>query len=495
MAGSESSYRQIFKATTLFGGVQFFNILITIIRGKFSAILLGAEGMGINSLFASTIEMLKNLTSLGLPQSAVRDIAAAKGSEDEQQMGTTAKVFGRWILFTALLGVAVTIGASWFLSRWLFESGDYTFSFIALSVIFVFFAFTSGTYTLLRGLRQNKLLALANVLGSLGGLVVAVPFYYFFGVSGIVPALIVSAIVTWLISVYFKRKIKLPDISLSLRETIDKGAEMVKLGVVLSFSTFLLVAIRFVLNAYIGRSGSLHDLGIYNAGVTITTGYVGLVFTAMITDYFPRLSSLIHDKEKWQQTVTHQAELVLLILGPILVLLLIAAPLIIEVLLTKEFLPVLEYIHWSVLGIFLQAIAWALGVIVVAKGDMRLKLVTEIIGKAVVLSMNIVGYMYGGIKGLGIAFLLSNMINLLLIGGVSYVKYSFRFSAGFFTLAVILLSTCVLAFIAVSYFNLVPSLIIGGIALLISGFYSYNQLNKRLDLAGAMKSFIDKMRK
>ena len=45
-----SSYRNIFKATSLFGGVQVYQILIGIIKQKFVAVLLGTSGVGIQGL-------------------------------------------------------------------------------------------------------------------------------------------------------------------------------------------------------------------------------------------------------------------------------------------------------------------------------------------------------------------------------------------------------------------------------------------------------------
>jgi len=45
MSEQPNSYKQIVKATSLFGGVQVFNIIISIIRSKFIAVLLGPTGM------------------------------------------------------------------------------------------------------------------------------------------------------------------------------------------------------------------------------------------------------------------------------------------------------------------------------------------------------------------------------------------------------------------------------------------------------------------
>ena len=63
---NQSSYRSIFKATSLFGSVQFFQILIQIVKSKFIAILLGPAGVGIIGLYQSGMQLVQNITNMGL---------------------------------------------------------------------------------------------------------------------------------------------------------------------------------------------------------------------------------------------------------------------------------------------------------------------------------------------------------------------------------------------------------------------------------------------
>ena len=102
MSETKSSYGSIMKATSIFGGVQVFNILITLIRGKFVAILIGTAGMGLNGLLLSGLNLIRTITSLGVSESAVRDIAKAHNSNDDIKIRTTFRVFKRLIWFTAI---------------------------------------------------------------------------------------------------------------------------------------------------------------------------------------------------------------------------------------------------------------------------------------------------------------------------------------------------------------------------------------------------------
>src|SRR5665647_1435368 len=109
MSEQQSAYREIFKSTSLFGGVQVIIILVNIVRTKFVAILLGTAGMGTFGLLNSPLGVIASLTGLGISFSAIRDISEASGSGDEQRLARTIISFRRWVIFTGLLGMLATI--------------------------------------------------------------------------------------------------------------------------------------------------------------------------------------------------------------------------------------------------------------------------------------------------------------------------------------------------------------------------------------------------
>ena len=80
------NYKESIKATSIFGGVQLFNIVIKIVRSKFIAVLLGPNGMGIFGLLNSTILLVSSFTNFGLQTSAVRNIADANGTKNSKQI-------------------------------------------------------------------------------------------------------------------------------------------------------------------------------------------------------------------------------------------------------------------------------------------------------------------------------------------------------------------------------------------------------------------------
>ena len=177
----EESYKNIFKTTFLFGFVQVFNILIKVITNKIVAVLLGAEGMGIVGIYNNTLEFIKSGTSLGISQSAVRDISEANAKDDDKRFSSTISVTNRVIIITGLLGGIVTLLLSPWLSEWTLGNRDYTFAFMLLSIVVVARILTDGQLAILKGMRQLRSLAKASMLGAVAGLVVGGPMYYLYG--------------------------------------------------------------------------------------------------------------------------------------------------------------------------------------------------------------------------------------------------------------------------------------------------------------------------
>ena len=54
----DDSYSHVLKYTGVFGGVQGLNVLVGLVRNKFVAMLLGPGGMGLVSLFNTTVQLL-----------------------------------------------------------------------------------------------------------------------------------------------------------------------------------------------------------------------------------------------------------------------------------------------------------------------------------------------------------------------------------------------------------------------------------------------------
>jgi len=477
------------KATSIFGGVQVFNIVISIIRSKFVAILLGTTGMGIMGLLTSTTGMISSLTNLGLGTSAVKDIASAYSTGDEKRIGIVVSVFRLMVWITGLVGLIATAIFSPWLSQLTFGNKDYSLAFIWLSITLLLNQLSNGQLVVLQGLRKINYLAKANLAGSFIGLFITLPMYYFLGLDGIVPGIIGTALLSLLMSWYFSGKIMIERTVLSRSQTIFEGKNMLRMGFMISISGLLTLGVAYIIRIFISRTGGLEQVGLYNAGFAIINTYIGLIFNAMGTDFYPRLSEVAHDNKLCKQTINQQAEIALLIMAPILIIFLTYINFAVILLYSKQFIPVNNMLHWAALGMFFKASSWSIAFIFLAKGTSQLYFWNELIANIYSLVLNLIGYHLGGLNGLGLSFAITYLLYLIQIYLVSKLKFAFTFDRSFTIIFIIQFGLSAVAFLTIRYLYQPYTYIIGSLLIIISGWFSARELEKRLGILSILRNF------
>jgi len=483
MNEEKSSYREIFKATSIFGGVQFFNILISIIRAKFIAVIVGPVGIGIFGLLTSTINVITTLTSFGLGTSSIKDIAFANENKNSEKLLEVISVLNKLVWYTGGLGMLLTLFLSPFLSKLTFDNYNYTWSFVLLSITLFLGQLTLGKDAVLQGTRQLKWLAYANMASSSLSLLVTFPLYYLYGVKGIVPAMIVMSCVTLIVTQFFYSRLKFILPFVNFKETWVKGKGMLQLGFFLSLSAIITAACAYGVRIFISRFGSLEQVGFYNAGFGIINSYVGIVFSAMATDYYPRLSGVIKDKFKFISTVNQQGYVALIILGPILTTFIVFVNFAIIILYSKAFLPTQSMMQYAIIGVFFKAASWLLGFIVLAKGDTKMFFWIELSANAYQTVFNCLGFYFWGLDGLGLSFILGYIIYLIQMILISKYKYGFYFEYTFLKIFGFQIIIAVAALGSVKVVsNTLISYLIGVLLIIISAVFSFNKLNEIMNI-------------
>lgn len=488
----QSSYRQIMKATSLFGGVQVFNIIISIIRSKVIAVLLGPGGMGIAGLLTSTTGMIRALTNFGLGTSAVKDIAAAYEGGDNIRIAKVVSVFRKLVWITGITGALCTLILAPWLSELTFGNKEYTIAFIWLSITLLFNQLTSGQNVLLQGMRQLQYLAKANMLGALVALVVSLPIYYYWRIDGIVPALIITSIFTLIIAYYFARKVNIELTGVTIKETIHEGKGMLRMGFMLSLSGLISMGASFIVRIYISNEGGVDDVGLYNAGFAIIGTYVGLVFAAMGTDYYPRLAGVAHDNQEAKVLINQQAEIGILILAPILAVFFIFINWVIILLYSSKFIPINGMIHWAALGMYFKVASWAIGFVFLAKGAAAIFFWSELLANAYMLLFNIIGYKYFGLDGLGISFLVSYIFVLFQVYLIGRYKYQFTFTPDFYKIFILQFILGLSCFLIIKLIPTPWAYLAGLPFIIVSFWYSYVELDKRIGIKSIMQNYLNK---
>lgn len=426
---ADKSYVQILKASSIMGGAEGINLLLGMVRVKFVAVFIGTTGVGLISSFGALQGFIGTLAGLGLQSSAVREIAAAVGRGDEQAVGRAVLALRRLCWLTGLAGMAAMMLLAPSLSQLTFGHRDYTIDIVALGVIILFGNLSGGQLALIQGMRRIGDMARANIFGAATGTVAAVGLYATLGLRGVIPTLVAVSAIQLALSFHFARKVPVPAVSLTWRETFVEANGMVRLGLVMMWNGLMGSAVAYITIALITQHEGTQAVGLYSAAFALSGMFVSFVLSAMGADYYPRLTAVASDKPAMVSMVNEQTEIGLLLALPGLLATMALAPWILQIFYTREFLSAAELLQWFILGCLGRVISWPLGFVMLALGKGRWFLLTETSFNLIHVALVAAGLQLYGIEGVAIAFVFMYVSYIAAVLLVSRRLIGFKWSS------------------------------------------------------------------
>lgn len=378
----ETSTRHILRSTGIIGGSSVVSVLIGLVRTKVAALVLGPAGIGLVGLAHGLITMVAAFASFGLGNVGTRQIAEA---------GDNAAVVAaaRRAMTIAAAALGLLGGVALYLLRepvalWVFEDRSWArnVGWLALGV-----ALLVGTYlqnAVLTGLRRIGDLARVSVWSAVLATTLGIGALLVWREDALLFFVLVSPAVTFAVGAWFVARLprsRTP--SPRIGELAPHWRALARLGLAFTVGAAASTAAQLAVRALVQRELGPVALGHYQAVLMISMNYIGFVLTAMAADYYPRLTAAIRDPEAARRTVNQQAEVALLLSGPMLIGTVALAPWLVPLLFSGEFLPAVEILRWQILGDLMKIATWPLGFLLLAGGHGRAFVAVEV-GAAVV---------------------------------------------------------------------------------------------------------------
>lgn len=414
--------RMAMKAMGLFGGVQVMGILCSIIRTKLVALWIGPVGIGLFGLFNNALEMISTGTNLGIRSSSVRDISQALEGRDEGLVAKMVAVVRKWSLWLGLAGALLTLSLAPLLSEVTFGDSSHIWGFVALSIAVLLQALTNGEYAVLQGTARLKRLASVTLWGTIVGLAVSIPLFYLLRERSILPSIIAYALALATFAWVFRNR-DYTSVSVGGKETFDMGKGFVRLGIFMTLGNFASILASYAFNAWLNVHAGTDQVGFYQAGYTLINKYTGLILTALGMEYYPRLSRVAESRLRLRAFVSQEINVAIAVMAPVVALFILLRELVVWLLYTPEFNVILTFVSWGMIGTILRTLSWCLAFTILAKGDGKTYLWTEVASAVINLVLNIVFYQWWGLNGLGVAFLVSYLLYTLIVAVVYFKLY------------------------------------------------------------------------
>jgi O-antigen/teichoic acid export membrane protein len=311
-------------------------------------------------------------------------------------------------------------------------------------------ALSNGETAILKATRQVGTLARIQVLTVVAGVFISIPLYYFFRHSGVVPALVLMALSSMLLTMRYSYH-SYP-LRLSFRKSmLREGASMLKVGLAFVLAAAIGSGSEMFVRSFLNVEGDMDAIGFYNAAYMISITYAGMVFSSMESDFFPRLSAVSKDVCATNETVNKQIEVSLLILSPMLVALLTMLPVLVPLLFTADFFPVVGMAQLALLAMYFKVLTLPVAYITLARSASLSFLLLETLYFVFFVVAMVFGFMQWGIYGTGVAIVAAHVFDYLLINCYAYRRYGYRCTLTIGRYVFVQLSIGLLAFLVSLY--------------------------------------------
>ncbi len=449
-----STTSKVLKALGVFGGVQVVQMLCSVVRTKLVALWIGPAGVGLITLYNATVDLISTTSQLNLRQSAVRDVTiaaetAVAADGHNRALDTVTAAVRRVAFVLGTLGMIFVFLASPLLGHITFADDTHTTAFMVLSPMLLLSAIASGEWAVMQGMNRLKALAKSTMWASLTATAVAIPLFYFLRIHGIVPVLITFAACNCLYALMFRART--PRVAMTLREAFRQSRGMLSLGLYMTVSAGVALLASYIFAAWLNRTASDAAVGVYQAGYTLVNTYVGMLFTAVSMEYYPRLTSVAGSRTRTMTVVSHEIKIALWVIMAMVPAFITLSDVLLRLLYSSDFGAALPYIRLAIIGVALRAVSWCLAYTILARGDGRIYIITESASAAVFLILSIPGFKTLGYTGLGLAYIGWYGVYTAICYAVYRRRYGLRLRRGIGLLTAATLAVGVLAWIAAAW--------------------------------------------
>lgn len=415
----------MFKITSLNSLSVALKIGIGLITSKILAVFVGPSGMALVGNVRNFLTSLENISTLGFQNGIVKYTAESEKSKIELQ-----KIIST--VFIALVGVAILLSiilfcsASYWNEKIFGDNTEYLIVFKVLSFVLPTYGLSIFFVAVVNGLGKFKKVISINIIGNILGLLTSVFLIIQFKTVGALMAIIIAPALLFFITFYLVQKeiqifqfIKLDVFDFKVLRNLSAYSLMTLVSSV--FGPFVFLAIR---------NHIVQDLGIEQAGYWETmmriSSYYLMFISAILSVYFlPKLSKAQNNQET--KTIFFQYyKYILPVFVLALAVLYFSRFFVIQLLFTKEFLPVTYLFFWQLFGDVFKVCALILGYQFFAKRKISAFIITELFSLSVFYTASLYFIEEFQIEGVVIAYAFQNACYLIVLG-IYFRKSFFNF--------------------------------------------------------------------
>lgn len=400
--------------------VSFLNAVATVIRMltgfvsvKVVAAIIGPVGVALLGQLNNFTQILLSISNGGINAGITKYTSEYSDNEKEYvlYLGTAFRI----TLFLSLLtSIVLFLGAGYFSENILHDT-KYRSVFYVFGATILLYALNALLTAIINGFKEYKKYVIANIIGSLVGMLFAVVLSIRYGIYGALISTVTFQSIVFFItlgivarSYWFKWK--------SFVQKFDWNI-VAKLGhysLMAIVSAVTVPAGQIIVRNFITSNRSITDAGLWE-GINRISGMYLMVITASLGVYFlPKLAEL-----KTRSEIRHEVVSVYKMIIPFMLvttfLIYIFRVFIIHLLFTSAFTGMQDLFAYQLIGDILKIMGWVLGYLLLAKAMTRVYIVMEVVNFLLLIVISFILVKWYGSIGATMAFAIVYLIYFLVL--------------------------------------------------------------------------------
>lgn len=362
--------------------------------------------------FTASVE---GIATLGFTNGIVKYVAQKEDNQEE------LKQFLSTVFITLFCVILVLSGLLYFLANYLNQEifgSDFQYEWIfkAFGLALPWYIASLVLVSVINGFGEFKKVIYINIIGNVLGLLITVGLIFFYKTFGALLAVILSPSVLFFVTLFFIHKkinlfqlIAIKSFDFSVLKPMSEYSLMALISMIFGPMVYLAIRNSIIENFDINQAG-------YWEAITRISNYYLLFLTTVLTVYFlPKLSKSTSNAETKKVIWSYYKGIIpVFLIGLIAVYLL--KNILIQILFTKEFLPISKLFFWQLLGDFFKALSTILALQFFAKKLTKAFIVTEIFSLTILWFSSIYLLSAYGIEGIVMAHAFTFFIYFVVLG-------------------------------------------------------------------------------
>jgi O-antigen/teichoic acid export membrane protein len=403
--------------------VSFLNAVATVIRMltgfvsvKVVAAVIGPVGVALLGQLNNFAQILLSVSNGGINAGVTKYTSEFSDSEKDYilYLGT-----GFWItvILSLLTSVVIFVGAGYFAETILHDL-KYKSVFYVFGGTILLYALNALLTAVINGFKEYKKYVIANIVGSLVGMVFAVILSIHYGVYGALISTVTFQSIVFFItlgivakSYWFKWK------SFLVKFNKKVAVQLGHYSLMAIASAVTIPAGQMIVRNFIIKNRSITDAGLWE-GINRISGMYLMVITASLSVYFlPKLSEL-KTREELRKEIFSVYKLVIPFLILTTLVIYVFRVFIIHVLFTAEFNGMKDLFAFQLIGDVLKIMGWVLGYLLLAKAMSKTYIIMEIVNFLLLILISYFLVNWYGSVGATLAFAIVYLVYFVVLAFV-----------------------------------------------------------------------------